>query len=102
MPAAQNFVVEMQLKPVPPDAYQELGRAEMLYTQVQMEQGKLAQLLVTKDHRRYWMVWAVEGENELKSLLEGFPLHAYFDYSYHEVTDMVAASKAGLTDPNLD
>ena len=102
MPSEQNFVVEMQLQPVPPDAYQELGRAEMLYTQAQMEAGKLTQLLVTNDHRRYWLVFAVADETELKSILEGFPLHAFFEYSYHAVADMVAASKAGLTDPNLD
>jgi len=102
MSSEQNFVVEMQLQPVPPDAYQELGRAEMLYTQAQMEAGKLTQLLVTGDHRRYWMAFAVADEAELKAILEGFPLHAFFKYSYYSVVDMVAASKAGLTDPNLD
>jgi muconolactone delta-isomerase len=98
----QNFVIEMALSPVSPDAYQELGRAEMEYTQEQMGAGKLTQLLVTRDHRRYWMVWAVEDEAELRALLEGFPLHAYFDYTIHPVADMVAASAAGVTDPNLD
>ena len=34
----QNYVVEMRLNPVPPDAYQELGRAEMEYTQEQIGQ----------------------------------------------------------------
>ena len=48
------------------------------------------------------MVFSVSGEKELKSILEGFPLHRYFDYSYHKVLDMVAASKMGLSDPNLE
>jgi muconolactone delta-isomerase len=98
----QNFVVEMSLAPVPEDAYQKLGKAETEYTQEQMAAGKLAQLLVTKDHRKYWMVFAVDGEQELRSVLEGFPLHQFFDYTIHPVTDMVAASAAGMTDPNLD
>ena len=98
----QNFVVEMTLQPVPEDAYQKLGRAEMEYTQVQMEAGKLAQLLVTTDHRRYWMVFAVADEAELRAVLEGFPLHAFFNYQINPVIDMVAATADGLTDPNLD
>jgi len=98
----QNFVVEMRLASIPEDAYQSLGRAEIEYTQEQMAAGKLAQLLVTKNHRQYWMVFAVDGEEELRSVLEGFPLHQFFDYTVHPVTDMVAASAAGLTDPNLD
>jgi muconolactone delta-isomerase len=98
----QNFVVEMSLGEVPPDAYQELGRAEMEYTQAQMEAGKLTQLLVTNDHKKYWLVFAVKDEHELKSVLEGFPLHKYFDYSINPVLDMVAASAAGVTDPNLE
>ncbi|MGI9308452.1 MAG: muconolactone Delta-isomerase family protein [Gammaproteobacteria bacterium] len=98
----QNFVVEMSLGTVPPDAYQELGHAEMEYTQEQMAAGKLTQLLVTKDHKRYWMVFAVRDEGELRAVLEGFPLHRFFDYSIHPVVDMVAASAAGVTDPNLD
>jgi muconolactone delta-isomerase len=98
----QNFVVEMSLAKVPGDKYQELGRAEMEYTQQQMEAGKLTQLLVTTDHKRYWLVFAVSDEEELRSVLEGFPLHRYFDYTVHSVLDMVAASAAGVTDPNLD
>ena len=99
---AQNFVVEMQLHPVPSEAYKEHGRAEMEYTQEQMANGKLAQLLVTKNHRKYWLVFAVADDAELKQVLEGFPLHAYFEYTVHPVIDMVAASAAGVTDPNLD
>jgi muconolactone delta-isomerase len=100
--ANQNFVVEMHLMPVPADIYQKLGRAEIDYTQEQMAAGKLTQLLVTQDHRKYWMVIAVDGEDELRSIMEGFPLHKFFDYTVNPVTDMVAASAAGLTDPNLD
>lgn len=98
----KNFVVEMTLKAVPPETYQLLGRAEVEYTQQQMASGKLTQLLVTEDHRRYWMLFSVSTEQELKSVLQGFPLYQFFDYSYHQVMDMVAASKAGLTDPNLN
>ena len=97
----QNFVVEMKLEKIPADAYQKLGRAEMEYTQAQMEAGKLTQLLVTTDHKRYWMVFAVEDKDELMSVLQGFPLHAYFDYTINPVLDMVAASTQGVTDPNL-
>lgn len=102
MPHEQNFVVEMTLKAVPPATYQRLGRAEVAYTQQQIANGKLRQLLVTPDHQRYWMVFAVSGEDQLKSILEGFPLYSFFDLSYTPVMDMVAASKAGLTDPNLN
>jgi len=97
----QNFVVEMSLGPIPPDVYQERGRAEMEYTQDQMAAGKLTQLLVTTDHKRYWMVFAVKDEKELRSVLEGFPLHDFFDYKINPVADMVAASAAGVKDPNL-
>jgi muconolactone delta-isomerase len=99
---SQNFVVEMQLKPIPPDAYQELGHAEIEYTKEQIAAGRLTQLLVTNDHKRYWMVYAVGDEAELLAVLQGFPFHSYFDYSYYSVMDMVEASKAGMTDPNLD
>jgi muconolactone delta-isomerase len=68
----------MTLDKVPPDAYQQLGRAEMEYTQDQMAAGRLTQLLVTNDHRRYCMVFAVTDEKELRFVLEGFPLHKYF------------------------
>ena len=98
----KNFVVEMTLKAVPPETYQLLGRAEVEYTQQQVACGKLTQLLVTEDHRRYWMVFSVSTEQELSSVLEGFPLYQFFDYKYHQVMDMVAASAAGLTDPNLN
>ncbi len=98
----RSFVVDMSLASVPEDAYQNLGKAEIEYTQEQMATGKLTQLLVTKDHRKYWMVFAVDGEHELRSVLEGFPLHPFFDYTIHSVTDMVAASTAGVTDPKLD
>jgi len=97
-----NFVIEMGLKPVPPEVYQELGKAEVDYTQLQMSAGKLTQLLVTPDHKRYWMAWEVADEAELRERLEGFPLHAYFDYTVHSVIDMVEASRAGMTDPALD
>jgi len=97
-----NFVIEMSLKPVPPEVYQELGKAEVDYTQLQMANGKLTQLLVTNDHKRYWMVWDVEDELELNTLLQGFPLHDYFDYTINPVMDMVVASTAGMTDPALD
>jgi muconolactone delta-isomerase len=79
----QNFVVEMSLGKIPSDVYQERGRAEMEYTQDQMAAGKLTQLLVTKDHKQYWMVFAVSDEAELHSILEGFPLHSFFDCSIH-------------------
>jgi muconolactone delta-isomerase len=98
----QNFVVEMNLQPVPEDAYKQLGRAETEYTQEQMAAGKLTQLLVTNDHRHYWMIFAVDDVAELHTILERFPLHRFFDYVIHPVMDMVAASAAGLTDPNLD
>jgi len=98
----QNFVVEMSLGTIPSDVYQEHGRAEMEYTQDQMAAGKLTQLLVTKDHKRYWMVFAVTDENELLSILEGFPLHSYFESDIHPVADMVAASASGVTDSNLE
>jgi muconolactone delta-isomerase len=98
----QNFVIEMSLTPVPADVYQESGRAEMEYTQEQMAAGNLTQLLVTEDHRKYWMVFSVSDETELRSVLEGFPLYRFFDYTVHAVVDMVAASAAGLTDPNLN
>lgn len=97
----QNFVVEMSLGEIPRDVYQERGRPEMEYTQDLMAAGKLTQLLVTADHKRYWMVFAVTDQDELQSILEGFPLHDFFDCSIHPVTDMVAASAAGVTDPNL-
>jgi len=97
----QNFVVEMSLGKIPSDVYQELGRAEMEYTQDQMAAGKLTQLLVTTDHKRYWMVFAVTDEDELRSILKGFPLHSYFEAAIHPVADMVAASASGNTDPNL-
>ncbi len=99
--AQQKFLVEMSLDSIPGDIYQELGRAEMTYTQAQIQAGKLSQLLVTADHRRYWMVFTVRDEHELRSILENFPLHRFFDYSIHPVQDMVAASAAGLVDPNL-
>ena len=98
----QNCVVEKTLQPVTPEAYKEKGRAEMEYTQKQMAAGKLTQLLVTSDHRRYWMVFAVADEAELCSIPEGFPLHVFFDYKINPVVDIVAASAAGVTDPNLD
>ena len=98
----KHFVVEMKLLAVPPETYQQLGRAEVEYTQQQMACGKLTQLLVTQDHRRYWMVFTLSCEQELNSVLQGFPLYQFFDYSYHQVMDMVAASEAGLTDPNLN
>ena len=98
----KNFVVEMTLQAVPSETYQLLGRAEVEYTQQQMACGKLTQLLVTEDHKRYWMVLCVSGEQELNSVLQGFPLYQFFDYSHHEVMDMVAASEAGLVDPNLN
>ncbi len=97
-----NFVIEMGLKPVPSEVYQELGQAEVDYTQLQMNSGKLTQLLVTPDHKKYWMVWECVSQEELLSLLQGFPLHDYFDYTVHAVMDMVVASKAGMTDPALD
>jgi len=97
-----NFVIEMSLKSVPPEVYQELGKAEVDYTQVQMNEGKLTELLVTPDHRRYWMVWDVADSGELDTRLRGFPLYDYFDYTVHEVMDMVEASKVGMTDPALD
>ena len=96
-----NFVIEMQLKPVPPEVYQELGKAEVEYTEQQMSAGKLTQLLVTHNHKRYWMAWSCEDEAELLRLLQGFPLYAYFDHTVHAVIDMVEASKAGMTDPAL-
>ena len=92
----------MTLGTIPADAYRELGRAEMEYTQAQMQTGKLSQLLVTADHKRYWMVFAVRDERELRAILENFPLHRFFDYTVHPVQDMVAASAAGLVDPNLE
>jgi len=98
----QTFVIEMSLEKIPGDVYQERGQAEMEYTQDQMAAGKLTQLLVTKDHKRYWMVFSVTDEDELRSILEGFPLHSFFDYSIHPVADMVAASASGVTDPNLE
>lgn len=98
---AKHFVVEMELQAIPPDTYQRLGQAEIDYTRQQIETGKLCQLLVTEDHRRYWMVFAVETEEELLSILRGFPLYPFFDCRHHPVLDMVAASKAGFTDPNL-
>jgi len=98
----QNFVIEMSLRDIPADVYQELGRAEMEYTQQQMAAGKLTQLLVTSDHKRYWLVFAVSDEQELKTVLEGFPLYRFFDYKINSVLDMVAATAAGVTDPNLD
>jgi muconolactone delta-isomerase len=98
----KNFVVEMTLQAVPPETYQKLGRAEVEYTQQQMASGNLTQLWVTEDHRRYWMVLSVSCEQELNSVLQGFPLYQFFDYSYHQVIDMVAASAAGLMDPNLN
>jgi muconolactone delta-isomerase len=98
----KHFVVEMKLQAIPPETYQQLGRAEVEYTQQQMASGKLTQLLVTEDHCRYWMVLSVSCEQELNSVLLGFPLYQFFDYSYHQVMDMVAASEAGLTDPNLN
>ena len=70
--AEQNYVVETTLRPVPPDTYKEKGRAEMEYTQEQMTQGKLTQLLVTENHRNYWMVYAVEDAQELLEILNGF------------------------------
>ena len=102
MTPVKNFVVEMQLLPVPPDAYQELGHAEIEYTKDQIESGALTQLLVTDDHRKYWMIFVVSGEDELLRVLEGFPLHPFFDYTYFPVMDMVAAAKSGMTDPNLE
>lgn len=101
MDKKKHFVVEMTLQAIPPETYQQLGHAEVKYTQQQMANGKLTQLLVTQDHRRYWMVFSVSGEQELTSVLQGFPLYQFFDYNYHQVMDMVAASAAGLTDPNL-
>ena len=98
----QNFVVEMSLGTIPRDVYQKLGRKEMEYTRLQMTAGKLTQLLATDDYKRYWMVFAVADESELRSVLEGFPLHQYFAYAIHPVRDMVAASAAGITDPNLE
>lgn len=98
--AEQNFVVEMQLDDIPDDAYRELGQAEIDYTQAQMANGKLTQLLVSTDHKQYWMVFAVRDEDELLEVLEGFPLHDYFEYTVHEVMDMVAATEAGLTEKN--
>jgi len=98
----QNFLVEMSLAKIPSSVYQEHGRAEMEYTQDQMATGKLTQLLVTTDHKRYWMVFAVTDEKELQSILEGFPLHSYFESTIHPVADMVAASASGVTDPNLE
>ena len=101
MPQEQNYVVEMTLRDIPPDVYQERGRAEMEYTQEQMAAGKLTQLLVTENHKRYWMIFAVDDAQELQTVLQGFPLHDYFDYKCHAVLDVVHASKAGVTDPNL-
>ena len=92
----------MTLQAIPPEIYQQLGRAEVEYTQQQMASGRLTQLLVTEDHHRYWMVFSVSGEQELNSVLQGFPLYQFFDFSYSQVMDMVAASEAGLTDPNLN
>jgi muconolactone delta-isomerase len=101
MQAAQHFIVEMTLKPVPADIYQQLGHAEIAYTKEQIDAGKLTQLLVTADHQRYWMLFAVTCEQQLKSILEGFPLYTFFDYSCTPVMDMVAAARAGLGDPNI-
>ena len=77
-----NFVVEMSLKPVQPEVYQELGKAEVDYTELQMNSNKLTQLLVTRDHKRYWMAWEVADEAGLRERLEGFPLRAYFDIRF--------------------
>ena len=97
----QNFVVEMTLGKIPPEVYQKLGKAETEYTQAQMAAGKLTQLLVTGDHKRYWLIFDVADKDELLDVLQGFPLHDYFDYTIHPCLDMVAASARGVTDPNL-
>jgi|GEM_PF-2211216 len=96
-----NFVIEMQLKPLPPQVYQELGKAEVEYTEQQMNASKLTQLLVTHKHKRCWMASNCKDAEELHPLMQGFPLHAYFDYTVHPVIDMVEASKAGMTEPAL-
>ena len=96
-----HYVVEMRLQPISPEDYQALGQAEIDYTKEQIDAGILQQLLVTEDHKQYWMIMAVDNEADLLSVLTGFPLHAYFDYRYYPVLDMVAAARAGVTDPNL-
>jgi len=101
MKIKDNYIVEMTLKPIPPDVYQNKGHAEIQYTQEQMEAGILKDLMVTEDHKRYWLSFAVDSEQEFLDTLRGFPLYDYFDYSYHKVLDMKVQAAAGLTDPNL-
>jgi len=76
-----------------------LGKAEDEYTQLQMQRGKLTQLLVTEDHKRYWMVFAVADETELRNILENFPMHKYFNYKVNSVVDIVAMVAAGIKGP---
>ena len=96
------FIVTMTLKPVPKDVYLAQGKAENDYAQRLMDAGTIAQFYVTQDHKNYWIIFSVADEQTLLTTLKGFPFYAYFEYSYHQVIDMVAAVAAGMTDPNLE
>lgn len=102
MKIKENYMVEMTLKPIPEDVYQARGQAEMDYTKEQMDKGILKDLMVTENHKQYWLSFCVDSEQDFLDCLKGFPLYDYFDYRYHKVLDMKVQSAAGLTDPNLN
>lgn len=82
------YFVDLEVGEVPKAFYQENGQKEIDYTRELIHSGKIKQLLVSKNRRHSMITFAVCDQEELNSLLDGFPLKPYFTINHREVMDL--------------
>ena len=47
--------------------------------------GKIIHFALTKDRKRFWIVFSCSSEAELLFLIDHLPLTKYLDFDYHEL-----------------
>jgi muconolactone delta-isomerase len=82
------YFVDLEVGEVPKDFYQENGKKEIAYTRELIHSGKIKHLLVSKNRRHSMITFAVDSEDELNNLINGFPLKPYFTINSREVIDL--------------
>lgn len=82
------YFVDLEVGEVPKAFYQENGQKEIDYTRELIHSGKIKHLLVSKNRRHSMITFAVCDQEELNSLLDGFPLKPYFTINHREVMDL--------------
>ncbi len=82
------YFVDLEVGEVPKEFYQENGQKEIDYTRELIHSGKIKHLLVSKNRRHSMITFAVDNEEELNKLINGFPLKPYFTINTREVMDL--------------